>query len=330
MPPAPSRPPADVAHRLAVLAAHRAASTPDPRVGSVVAPAGWTPRAPAAGPAAVRGGAAGPPDDEPDVPGPARPDAAPDAPRIDPPDAPRDDGPDAPHAVPPDGPWDPSVVSALAHAAASLPPTASRTRWVPGWRAAGAAALVLALAAGGVALRASSAPRGEPVVVPTPAVDVRAGVDGDPGPSAERDGAGDPAQQVVVHVVGAVASPGVVQLALGARVADALEAAGGTLPDAETGAVNLARVLVDGEQLVVPVVGATPPAAAAAPADDGLVDLNGADAVALQELPGVGPVLAERIVERRDERPFTTVDELDEVTGIGPALMERLRPRVRV
>lgn len=172
---------------------------------------------------------------------------------------------------------------------------------------------VLALAAGAVALRAS-APRGEPVDLPSPSVLVT--------PTASPSTA-----DVVVHVVGAVVRPGVVRLPSGARVADAVGAAGGATPTAELAGVNLARVVTDGEQLVVPEAGQVAPPAAAGTAGDGLVDLNTADAAALEELPGVGPVLAGRIVEHR---PFTSVDELDDVPGIGPALMADLRPRVRV
>jgi competence protein ComEA len=133
---------------------------------------------------------------------------------------------------------------------------------------------------------------------------------------------------VVVHVVGAVVVPGVVRLPVGSRVVDALAAAGGATADADLARLNLARVLVDGEQVVVPRPGDAPPTAAArSPAGGGdLVDLNTASLAQLDELPGVGPVLAQRIVDRR---PFTSVDELDEVSGVGPTLLERLRPLVR-
>jgi len=185
--------------------------------------------------------------------------------------------------------------------------------------------IVLALVAGGILLRTSTAPRGEPVVVPTPAV---------PGAAADaaQGGAagGDAEDHVVVHVVGAVAQPGVVRLGLGARVADALAAVGGGLPEADLAGVNLARLLTDGEQLVVPVLGEPATGAAAGVAHDGLVDLNTADAAALEALPGVGPVLAARIVEHRADHPFTAVDDLDDVAGIGPALLADLRERVRV
>ncbi|WP_307861451.1 ComEA family DNA-binding protein [Cellulomonas wangleii] len=224
--------------------------------------------------------------------------------------------------------------AALAAASPGPPPAAPRVRWAPGWRAAGAATLVLGLVAGGIVLRASAVPQGEPVRLPTPAVAGASAVqpDGEPGSgpgTASADGAGD---DVVVHVVGAVVRPGVVRLARGARVGEAVDAVGGSVPGADLAGVNLARVLTDGEQLVVPVVGAPPLATGggAAAAADGLVDVNTADAATLEDLPGVGPVLAERIVQHRTEHPFTTVDDLDDVTGIGPALLADLRPRVRV
>jgi len=234
-----------------------------------------------------------------------------------------------------DVPWRPTVSQALSAAAADAATVplgeAPRpaVRWVPDWRTVGAAVVVLALVAGGLALRAGLAPRGEPVIIPTPAVPVEAGATSRAAGTAPPAAPVGPQERVVVHVVGAVARPGVVELALGARVSDAVAASGGSLPAADLAGVNLARVLADGEQLVVPVVGEVA-AAPVQPAHDGLVDLTTADAATLEELPGVGPVLAERIVEHRTAHPFTSVDELDDVPGIGPALLADLRTRVRV
>jgi competence protein ComEA len=154
---------------------------------------------------------------------------------------------------------------------------------------------------------------------------------GSPTAAAPGEGA------VVVHVVGQVADPGLVTLRPGARVADALEGAGGPNRDADLASLNLARTVVDGEQIYVPADGevapgpaGTAPAGAAAGAG-GVVDLNSADAAALDALPGIGPVLAERIVAwRTDNGPFTSVDELTEVSGIGPAVLGKLRDSVRV
>ncbi|GAB3585204.1 helix-hairpin-helix domain-containing protein [Calidifontibacter terrae] len=146
---------------------------------------------------------------------------------------------------------------------------------------------------------------------------------------------------VEVHVVGQVHHPGVVTLRSGARVVDAIKAAGGALPGADLDAVNLARVLGDGEQVRVPKPGESPVAVApgavagssagstGAAGPSAPINLNTADATALDALPGVGPVLAERIIQwRQTNGRFTSVDELGEVSGIGDKALERLRPLV--
>ena len=109
---------------------------------------------------------------------------------------------------------------------------------------------------------------------------------------------------VVVSVVGLVARPGLVTLPSGARVADAVEAAGGFLPEADPASVNLAAVVADGEQIAVGVPGRRPPGqgAVALRRAGGPVDLNTATAAELDALPGIGPVLAQRIVDYRDAR----------------------------
>ncbi len=143
------------------------------------------------------------------------------------------------------------------------------------------------------------------------------------------DGARDEGE-VVVHVVGEVLNPGVVHLSAGSRVADALAAAGGAAGPADLAAVNLARVLTDGEQLVVPAMGQNPDEETQPPGD-GRVDVNTAAASALEDLPGIGPVLAGRIVTWREGHgPFTAVEELAEVPGIGPAVLAGLVDLVRV
>ena len=144
------------------------------------------------------------------------------------------------------------------------------------------------------------------------------------------------AEEVVVDVAGAVVTPGVHHLEAGARVVDAVDAAGGLAPDADAARVNLAALLVDGQQVYVARVGETPPVAATAgganptgPAP--LVDLNTATASELEELPGIGPTTAEAIVDHRERNgPFTSVDDLLDVRGIGDAKLEQLRDRVTV
>ncbi|MBC9823029.1 helix-hairpin-helix domain-containing protein [Terrabacter sp. MAHUQ-38] len=164
-------------------------------------------------------------------------------------------------------------------------------------------------------------------------------------------GASTVGTEVVVHVVGQVARAGLVRLPQGARVADAITAAGGVKPGSDLSALNLARLLVDGEQVRVPKRGEAPVVGGGAGAGGGsggaggmggsrsttgggsaaggMVSLNTADATALDTLPGVGPVLAQRIIDWRAEHGrFTSVDELGEVSGIGDKLMAQLRPKV--
>lgn len=141
----------------------------------------------------------------------------------------------------------------------------------------------------------------------------------------------EPAGDVYVHVLGAVAAPGLYVLDQNARLVDAVAAAGGTNDDADLAGVNLARVLEDGEQIVVPTVGAAPLAPGAAPPGDDRIDLNTADQAALETLPRIGPAIAERIISWRDENGrFRSVDDLLAVPGIGEKLLAGLRDGVRV
>ena len=137
-------------------------------------------------------------------------------------------------------------------------------------------------------------------------------------------------QDLAVYVSGWVATPGVVTVGEGSIVADAVAAAGGALEGAQLESVNLAAPVLDGDHIQIPGPGAPIGPGIGAGADDGgLISLNRADASALEQLPGVGPVLAERIVAHRESNgPFQTVEDLLEVPGIGEAKLAAIRDLV--
>ena len=132
--------------------------------------------------------------------------------------------------------------------------------------------------------------------------------------------------ELIVHVAGKVAKPGIVRLPAGSRVIDAIEVAGGAEKGVDLTALNLARILTEGEQVVVGVDPPPPEAGVVQPpASPAVVNLNSATAEQLATLPGIGPTLAARIVQWREQNGrFTAVDELLEVTGIGPAKYEAI------
>jgi competence protein ComEA len=176
-------------------------------------------------------------------------------------------------------------------------------------------------AAAAAALSSSSGGREPPPNLPV------AAASSEPQPST-RPGAAEP---IVVSVVGRVVHPGLVTLPDGARVADALQAAGGPAPGVDVGGLNVARRLTDGEQLYVGV--AAPAEAAVAPESGvggvGKIDVNSASAAQLDTLPGVGTVTAQRIVDWRTAHGrFARVDQLRDVDGIGPAKFGRLKDLV--
>lgn len=204
--------------------------------------------------------------------------------------------------------------------------------------AAGAAALVLAAAAGFVLLSpaAEAASRGDAALLL-----------GTPGSTASTEASASPQPTtIVVDVEGAVLEPGIRELPAGARVADALSAAGGYAPDADLEAaaatINLAERLTDGAQVLVPRIGAGtaaggPNAAASGELSsggsdepDGPVNINTASADELEALPGIGPVTVDRIIDGRRERPFSSLDDavergvlnrgqLDDLEGLATA-----------
>jgi competence protein ComEA len=148
-------------------------------------------------------------------------------------------------------------------------------------------------------------------------------------PTASGTPAAPDVGSIFVHILGAVLRPGLYELRPGDRTVDAVAAAGGFLETADRSGLNLARPLVDGEQLIVPAIGEVPPpAATAGPA---LVNLNTADSAALETLPRVGPALAARIIDWREANgAFTSIDDLREVSGIGDKTFESLAPLVTV
>jgi competence protein ComEA len=172
-----------------------------------------------------------------------------------------------------------------------------------------------------------------------------AGLDGSAQP--ESSGAavvasGDPGRLLVVDVQGAVAHPGVVRLVAGSRVGDAIAAAGGygarVAPERVAQALNLAALLKDGDQVVVPSRddppggGAAHPGPAASPNEGatGPIDLNSATEAQLDTLPGIGPVTAAKIVAAREEQPFASVDDLKTRKILGAATFDKVKTLVVV
>lgn len=136
---------------------------------------------------------------------------------------------------------------------------------------------------------------------------------------------------LVVHVTGMVASPGVYELPKGSRIKDALAAAGGAVEGADVNALNLAEVLSDGQKIVVPKPGEAPVSdTTGTQAPSGKVNLNTATKGQLEELPGVGPVLAQRIIDYRLRKKFTSVRQLLEVDGFGPKKYESVKDLITV
>lgn len=208
-------------------------------------------------------------------------------------------------------------------------------------------AVLVAVAIGVTAwlvLRSQAAPVPVPDAAPAPvpaAAPLVEAATPDPAPAddgptgAGATGAGETDAELTVDVAGRVRRPGIAVLPAGSRVVDALEAAGGARSGVDLTALNLARPLVDGEQIVVGVPAPAGVAASVgAPGGDAagpLVNLNTADETTLETLPGVGPVTAAAIVGWRTEHGgFTAVEELLEVDGIGDATLAEIAPHVTI
>jgi len=212
------------------------------------------------------------------------------------------------------------------------PPRSVRDRvqgwlaWVGYGRVIGGAVVVLAVVAGGYWLVRPPAATTEstlPYASPHTTTTVAGSAVGDAV-------AGQSGAQVVVHVAGAVVSPGVYAVGAGARVIDAVQAAGGFAIDADPDAINLAAKVSDGQRIYVPKVGETVVAADGS-VGSGPLNLNQATAEQLDTLPGVGPATAAAIIAYRDQHgPFASVDDLADVRGIGPAKLDALRGLVTV
>jgi competence protein ComEA len=174
--------------------------------------------------------------------------------------------------------------------------------------------LLAALIAVGALLVVTRRSPGQPIQLPAP-----------PTPTPVR-----------VHVTGAVVSPGVYSLPLGSIVQDALAAAGGATALADVNHLNLAHRLLDGEQIIVPVLAPTgvagaQPTAAAPGAPTGVVNINTASVAELETLPRVGPSLAQRIVDYRTEHgPFAAVEDVMQVSGIGPSIFAAIKELITV
>lgn len=208
---------------------------------------------------------------------------------------------------------------------------------LPGARALALVGVLAVLGAGGYFWLAR--PQAQPVVA-GPAASAGPATSGGPAVRPRRggpitSGAATPMAtgSMVVQVGGKVQHPGVFPLPAGSRVTDAINAAGGLRPGASTGMLNLARKISDGEQILVDVPGApagAPGATSGAGSSSDPVDLNTATPEQLEQLPGVGPVYAKRIIDYRTQHGgFRSIDELRQISGIGEHRFSLLKPLVR-
>jgi competence protein ComEA len=249
-------------------------------------------------------------------------------------------------------PWMPGDEFDRRVPAETEPPAArpERVRWNPGRRGAAALGVAAVAVIAGIGwwfaaarphalplTASSSLPAGSSMVPSTPSGSPASAAP-TPSDSPVSAAASATPESIVIDVAGRVMHPGIYRLSPGARVYDALEAAGGPRRGVSTVSLNLAAPLQDGQQIVVGASGVSPPVAlpVATPGSSGgsspsgaPVDINTSTLEQLETLPGVGPVLGQNILDYRAANgPFTTVDQLAEVSGIGDVRLAELRPLV--
>ena len=183
-----------------------------------------------------------------------------------------------------------------------------KSRWGIAWPIS--LGILIGLVAAGLLLLIASPPRGEVIRLSPPPT----------------------ALPLVVDVRGAVSQPGVYELPLGSRLQDALQAAGGALPGADLGGLNLAAPLDDGAAIRVPLQGEaqSPPSRSGSvtipEAPGGLININTASQEELESLPGIGPVLAQQVIEYREANgPFPSIEAIENVPGIGPGIFQKIK-----
>lgn len=142
-------------------------------------------------------------------------------------------------------------------------------------------------------------------------------------------------EKIVIYVVGAVKKPGVYTLDEGKRVKDAIEIAGGALPEADLYPLNLAQKLQDEDKLYISLIGETPPtfenAIGLASVDDAKINISKADSAELELLPGIGPATAQKIIDYRVKNgPFKNIEEIKNVSGIGDKKFEQIKDKIKV